>query len=259
MGAYTVAKGYLTSEQQNILRSCRAGINLAADLAHAEVFLYVKEEDPKYINIYAEARPLTEYVEQKFSLTGRKLRLTEEPLVQRAMQSEFVVSGKRESTLGSFVGIRIFPVFDSKRNCFAAVAFEKNLYDGEYEEIFLDIARQFLFGFEQRLLQEENYQRLSPSDGLLIVGHNKVIKAANNTAKHIFSVLGVPKVVGMRTNSQQINWPLVGMVLKAGIAESKEVEKNGRLLTLRVLPVLPQQDTPLAIVIINDITELKQK
>ena len=256
-----MAKSFLSKEQVNLLGACMAGANLAADIAHAHVYIYVRDEDPKYINVYGQALPLKEFVTHSASMAGRKLRLAEEPLVGRSLQSGMIVSGKRESLLGSFAKIKIFPLLDSRRRCFAVAAFEKNAENEEKgdEDIFIDTAMTLMQNFEHRFATQSNYRRLSPSDGIMIVDKDKIIIAANNTARHIFSVIGVPKPVGLRTNSKQINWPLVGMVLKAGMAESKELKKQGLLLALRVLPLTPKQDTQAAIAILTDITELKKK
>lgn len=255
-----MVKNFLTNEQINLLSSCVAGSSLAADIAHANVDIFVRDEDPKYITVYGQALPLMEFIKHSPSMTGRKLRLAEEPLVGRALQSGIPVTGRRERLLGTFARIKIFPLFDSRRNCFAAVAFEKKVSsEEEAEDIFVDTAMVFLRNFEHRFLSEQNYRRLSPSDGVMIVNKDKVIVAANNTAQHIFTVLGVPQLIGLRTNSRQINWPLVGMVLKAGIAESKELMKQGLILAMRVLPLAPKSDTEAAIVILADVTELKKK
>ena len=255
-----MAKTNLTNEQINILESCMAGANLAADIAHAHIYIYAKEEDAKFITVYGQALPLKEFVTQFVNVTGRRLRLAEEPLVARTLQSGLVVTGKREGLLGSFAQIKIFPLIDSKRRCFAVIAFEKNSVTGNInEDIFIDRSFQLMINFEPRFASENNYRRLSPSDGVMIINGDKVVEDANNTAKHILALLGVPDPVGVRTSSRQINWPLVGMVLKAGIAESKEIRKQGFLISLRVLPLVPKQDASGAIIIINDITELKQK
>ena len=93
----------------------------------------------------------------------------------------------------------------------------------------------------------------------MIVDKDKVIIAANRTARHLFKVQGLSNLVGRRTNSLQINWPLVGMVLKTGVAEGKEIDMQGLLLAMRVIPVTNRPDTAAAIVILQDITELKKK
>ena len=49
------------------------------------------------------------------------------------------------------------------------------------------------------------------------------------------------------------------MVLKTGVAEGKEIDMQGLLLAMRVIPVTNRPDTAAAIVILQDITELKKK
>ena len=156
-----MAKSFLSKEQMNLLNSCMAGANLAADIAHAHVYIYVRDEDPKYINVYGQALPLKEFVTHSANITGRKLRLAEEPLVGRTLQSGLVVTGKRESILGFFAKIKLFPLLDNKRRCFAVVAFEKNGANGEEDDdVFIDMAMTMMQNFEQRFALESNYRRL---------------------------------------------------------------------------------------------------
>ncbi|MEG1345200.1 MAG: sensor histidine kinase [Acidaminococcaceae bacterium] len=254
-----MAKKLLTNEQLNILNSCAAGAGLAADIAHAQVTIYVREEDPKYISIYGQTQPWSKFV-QTYPQTTGKVRLMEEPLVGRVLQRGVIVAGRREWALGMFAYIKIFPLFDARRNCFGAIAFESKTIGAKEENvIFIDCALKFLLKAEPKLLGTPHYQRLHASDGLLLVDTSKVIVAANDTAKHIFSVLGIVDLVGKRTNSLQINWPLIGMVLKAGVAESKEFWQQDLLLALRVLPLVAEVDTQAAVVVLSDITELRKK
>lgn len=72
-------------------------------------------------------------------------------------------------------------------------------------------------------------------------------------------MVGITTPIGLRTNSVQINWPLVGMVLKTGTAEGKEIRLRGMLLAMRVVPVGGTAEASYAIVILRDITELKKR
>ena len=250
-----------TKEQMNILRSCASGADLAADIAHAHVTIYVPDEDPKNILVYAQAQPLPKFVVHSPGMAGRIIRRVEEPLVARALQRGALVVGKREWALGVFAKTKIYPLFDSHRNCFGAVAFEISTeHEANANDIFLETAMKFLLGADQnKMKNDENYRRLTPSDGVMIVNKDMIITAANNTAHHIFLVLGVTDLVGRRTNSVQINWPLVGMVLKTGIAEGKELSTQGIKLAMRVIPLTATPDSEAAIVILADVTELRKK
>lgn len=245
----------LTIEQKKILSSIKVGADFAADVAHACVTMYICDDNPKFLYIYHQSIPRTQFLGELADKTGRELRANEEPLVLRALQRGVPLVGKRELSLGIFVDLRVYPIFDSKGKCFAVVAFDTN----EPEEIFITTALEFLKNTGQQILGNSYYGRLLPSDGLMIVNKDRVIVAVNRTARHIFKVQGLSNLVGRRTNSLQINWPLVGMVMQTGIAEGKEIDMQGLLLAMRVIPVTNRPDTASAIVILQDITELKKK
>ena len=245
----------LTVEQKNILSSMKVGADFAADVAHACVTMYVWDDNPKFLYIYHQSLPRTQFLGVLPDKTGRELRVSEEPLVQRSLQRGVPLAGKRELSLGIFVDLRVYPVHDSKGKCFAVVAFDTN----EPEDIFIATALEFLKNTGRQILGSSYYGRLLPSDGLMIVDKDKVIVAVNRTARHIFKVQGLSNLVGRRTNSLQINWPLVGMVLQTGIAEGKELDMQGLLLSMRVIPVTNRPAAASAIVILQDITELKKK
>lgn len=190
---------------------------------HACVTMYVWDDNPKFLYIYHQSLPRTQFLGVLPDKTGRELRVSEEPLVQRSLQRGVPLAGKRELSLGIFVDLRVYPVHDSKGKCFAVVAFDTN----EPEDIFIATALEFLKNTGRQILGSSYYGRLLPSDGLMIVDKDKVIVAVNRTARHIFKVQGLSNLVGRRTNSLQINWPLVGMVLQTGIAEGKELDMQG--------------------------------
>jgi two-component sensor histidine kinase len=244
-----------TAEQKNILLSMASCIELASDIAHAHIAIYVPGSKAKLLQVYSYAEPLTRFVEHRQVEAGREVRLAEEPLVAMTMQRNIVMVGMREYDLGLFAHIAVYPVCDSRNHCFAAVSFETK----EPEATFTETALQFLRNFNRANGTEKLYRRLSSIDGLMIVDDERVIRAVNNTAKHIFSILGVGQLVGKRTNSLEVNWPLVAQVLETGMAQEKDLAMQGLLLHLRVLPVLDRAHPPAVIVIIEDITELQKK
>ena len=250
-----------TKEQLNILKGCVAGAEIAADIAHAHVTIYVQDEDPKNVYVYGQAQPLKEFIEHLPALVGRSVRKVEEPLVARALQSGSIMNGKREWSLGNFAKLKIYPLFDNHRKCIGVISFEMStLHQGNTDDILMDAAVKLMRSTDQNtIVTNPNYKRLMPSDGIMVVNKDMSIIAANNTAQHIFLVLGVADLVGKRTNSVAINWPLVGMVIKTGIAESKEVSEQGLLLSIRVIPVTPIADTEQAIIVLADVTELRKK
>lgn len=243
----------LTAEQKNILQNMLPALGLASDIARAKLTVFLPDSDKKFFNIYKQIRPLTLLGEAGADMTGQRVRCLEEPLVARAMQQNIPVTGKREWKLGIFSSFRVFPLRDGFGKCFGALSFDTD----DPDEVMLRTALDFLMSVPVGSVRQ--YERLSPEDGLMVVDAQKVIIAVNNKARHIFQVLHVANVLGRRTNDLAINWPLVGMVIDTGIAESKQFFMHGRLLLMKVLPVPARPKSNCAIVILQDITELHKK
>ena len=245
----------LTAEQKNMLQTLLSGLELAADMAHARVTVYLLDEDKKFLQVVKQVQPLTQFGKAQPDLTGRKVRVVEEPLVYRALQQNMVVRGMRELELGVFNSFWVYPLKDLRGKCYGALSFDTI----DPEEVIIRETVELLFNLPKPVEKESNYKRLSSADGLMVVDKNKVIVAANNEAKHLFQVMGINELLGKRTNHLEINWPLVGMVIDTGVAERKEFAFHGLLLDVRVLPVIPKAQGGSAIVILQDITELRKR
>ena len=245
----------LTAEQKNMLQTLLSGLELAADIAHARVTVYLLDEDKKFLQVLKQVQPLTQFGKAQPDLTGRKVRVVEEPLVHRALQQNMVVRGMRELELGVFNSFWVYPLRDLRGKCYGALSFDTI----DPEEIIIRETVELLFNLPKPVEKESNYKRLSSADGLMVVDKNKVIVAANNEAKHLFQVMGINELLGKRTNHLEINWPLVGMVIDTGVAERKEFIFHCLLLDVRVLPVVPKAQGGSAIVILQDITELRKR
>lgn len=245
----------LTAEQKNSLQAMQAVLGLVADLAHSQVTIYLPGDDKKFLSVYRQEQPMTQMNCTRPDLTGRRVRAVEEPLVARALQNNMALTGKKEWSLGVFNVLKVYPLLDGRGHCYAAVSFETATLD----EIILAQAMELLCHAQQLAADNPHYQRMLPSDGIMVVAPNKTIIAANNRARHLFDMMDIPQVVGCRTNDVAINWPLVGMVMDTGTAESKEFTMHSLLLSIRVLPVVPRPKGGCAIVILQDITELRKK
>lgn len=245
----------LTAEQRNSLQTMQPALGLAADVAHATVTIYLPSEDNKFLHIYKQEQAMTQVGTVRPDMTGRRVRSVEEPLVYRALTKNMPVNGKREWSLGMFNSLKVYPLRDSRGRSYGAISFESAAQD----DIIIAQSLELLCNMQPQLADNPHYQRLLPSDGIMVVDPNKMIIAANNRARHMFDVMDISNVVGCRTNDVAINWPLVGMVMETGTAESKEFTMHGLLLSIRVLPVIPRPRGGCAIVILQDITELRKK
>lgn len=85
------------------------------------------------------------------------------------------VNGKREWALGMFNSLKVFPLRDSRGHCYGAVSFESAAPD----DIIIAQSLELLCNLRQDVSNNSNYQRLRPSDGIMVVDANRVIVAAN--------------------------------------------------------------------------------
>ena len=251
-----------TKEQLHILRKCEVGADLASDVAHARVTIYLPGKDAKTLYIYAQSKPSTQFITNMANMTGREVRRVEEPLVDKCLSNGVMVNGKREWGLGEFANTELYPLFDNRHQVFGVVGFAGG--SGREDEIsgrvFVNSAMEFLLGLDPAKIQgNANYKRLSSNDGVMIIDRDLRILAANNTVKHIFSIFGITDIVGKRVNGPKLNWPLIGMTLQTGIAESKEMTEQGLRLLLRVIPVTNVSHGDLAIAVLTDVTALREK
>ena len=70
----------LTVEQKNILSSMKVGSAFAADVAHACITMYVWDDNPKFLYIYHQELPRTQFLGELPDKTGRELLGNQEPL-----------------------------------------------------------------------------------------------------------------------------------------------------------------------------------
>ncbi|MBQ8417183.1 MAG: histidine kinase N-terminal domain-containing protein [Phascolarctobacterium sp.] len=245
----------LTAEQKNTLQTMLSGLELAADIAHARVTVYLLDSDKRFLQVLKQVQPLTQLGKAQPDLTGRKVRVVEEPLVHRTLQNNIPLRGMRELELGVFNSFWVYPLRDVRGKCYGALSFDTL----DPDEVIIRETVELLLNLTKPVDKDSNYKRLTAADGLLVVNVDKVITAANNEAKHLFQVMGIGDLLGKRTNHLEINWPLVGMVIDTGVAGGKEFTSHGMLLALRVLPVVPKAKAGSAIVILQDITELRKK
>lgn len=245
----------LTAEQKNILQIKLPVLGLVADIAHAMVRIYLPAEDKRWLTIYRQEMPKTHFDAKQVDMSGRVVRAVEEPMVSRCIMRNMPVMGRREWELGSFYSFIVYPLTDIRGKCFGAVSFLTNTPD----ETIIQKAMELLNNVQGAEAANEQYKRLHPADGIMIVDDKKKVVAANAQAHHIFQTMGVPDLIGRHTNHMAINWPLVGMVMDTGVAESKEFWMRGLLLSIRILPIVPRPKGGYAIVILQDVTEIRKK
>ncbi|MBQ8698279.1 MAG: ATP-binding protein, partial [Schwartzia sp.] len=111
----------------------------------------------------------------------------------------------------------------------------------------------------RRSLDREMYRAISPRDGILIADAYERIIYANAAAQHIFRVLGVGSLLGMRLHAPELKRHITRETVKSERPTEKEIEAGGLVLLRRDLPILAGGRLLRRVVVVEDVTALRQK
>ncbi len=249
----------LTSSQVSVLEEMCSVLELASDLAHAQITMYARARNENSIVIIAQVKPHTSFVQHKTNLLGTTVYAAEEPLLWRTLADGKAISGQREWALGMLMKMQTYPVCDAEGNVIAAVSFESSLEEAKTEghELLVSTAHQLLCS--RLTVSSTLYRSLSASDGVMVVdGEGKIIYA-NSTADSIYKVLGVAQITGRWVYERQVNLRMVQKAMAAGEACEVEIAAGSMILSQRIIPIQLNGATNRMIVILTDCTELKKK
>ena len=235
-------------------------LQLASDLAHAQVTIYTKAQQESSLMILAQARPNTTCIKGKRSLIGSTVQATEEPLVWRTMSTGISIAGQREWALGLVADMQTFPLFDSDGLVMAVASFETGGIETIIgQNILMETANMLLANSSTDRRSSSIYRRLSARDGIIIVDEQGEIVVANAAANSIYNILGIGRMVGRRIYDRQINLRLAQRAAAAHMAAEEEIEQGQMVLVQRAIPIIINEVTVRTIVITTDVTERKQK
>lgn len=250
----------LLSGQIAVLERMCSLLELASDLAHAQITMYVKARASDSLVIIAQVKPHTSFVQHKTNLLGTTMYAAEEPLLWRTLMDGKAISGQREWALGMLIKMQTYPIVDSSGNVIAAISFESSLEEAKAEghELLIDTAHELVTS-SNLTSSTTLYRSLSASDGVMIVDGEGKIMYANSTIDSIYKVLGVPKIAGRRVYERQVNLRMVQKAMALGEACEIEIAVGSMILSQRIIPIRQDGVTSRMIVILTDCTELKKK
>ena len=252
----------LTAMQQELLKRMLVVFPFLADLAHARVRLYLLRRDGKSFVIAEEDWPHTVYLTpdaMEEEVVGSVVRTMEEPLLCRAMQTGKFSQGKREWNYGSMIDMMAEPVFDGTA-LLGIVCFETTSENRSIEGYrrLIDAARLLLKNARKQL-NPAMYQPLSASDGIVITDQFNRITFATTAATRIFRVLGVQNLVGGHLFDRKITQHIKKETQVTSRPWEREIEIGTLVLLDRNLPIMEGGRMLGRIVIVSDLTELREK
>ncbi len=236
----------LTAMQAELLKRIRRCFPLLADLSRTCVALYVPGRDTEEILLTVQEMPHTVYVPQGED-DGQGLELS---LVQQALRT-----GRESRGEWGYA----FPVLDSER-CIAVVLLrtrEKHL-ETDYRGKLLSLAA-ILLQQARKQLEKEQYRHISAGDGVIVADRNDRILAANPAALRIYHGLGVDSLTGRYVFDRQLLRYIRQETVDPERPWEKEVSIGSLQLLMRDIPLTEGGTLRCRIMILSDVTELRQK
>lgn len=249
----------LTAMQQELLKRTLVVFPFLADLAHARVRMYLLRRDKKSFVIAAEAWPHTVYLTPEPPCIGAVVPAMEEPLICRVLQTGRFSQGKREQNYGSMIDMMAQPLLDGAAPI-GIVTFETTHENRSIEGYsrLLDAARMLLKNARKHL-EPAMYQPLSSSDGIVITDQFNRITFATTAATRVFRVLGVSNLVGGHLFDRKITQHIRKETQVTARPWEREIEIGTLVLLDRNIPIMEGGRLLCRIVIISDLTELREK
>lgn len=259
---YDICKKYtkLNDLQIEQLENISAVFELASDIAHAQLTLYLKVYRMSALVVALHAKPSTSYIVHRPLEIGSIISSHEEPLVYKSIISGQSIYGKREWMLGMFMDMLTYPIYDSDSRLIGVLCYEVHndkALDPQ-QKILIDTAQIYLASLKN-LPSGRLYRRLSPRDGIVIIDDTLKIMQANASANSIFYVLGGGHIVGKKIYDLRLNLKIVHKAVAFARALEAEYNAGTMILSQRAIPIIMNNKMQRVILILSDITEVKQK
>ncbi len=250
----------ISGRQAELLKNIGEGLPFIADLAQAQASLYAPTRDGGQFLVLAQARSHTMVQPLRLAPVGAFVAASSEPLVAKTLLTGQPLVGLRSGTDSpDSLEMHTYGIHDGM-DAIAVVSLE--VPTGQLQErgnaCLVDTARMILQN-SRSALDLKAYRALSPRDGVLIADAYERIIYANAAAQHIFRVLGVGSLLGVRLDAPELSRHITRETVKPDRPTEKEIEAGGLVLLRRDLPILEGGRLLRRVVVVEDVTALRQK
>lgn len=253
------AKTNLNAVQINLLQRLHKILPFIADLVMANISLYVYTKDESNFLTIEYIKPHTAYTPFYYNKIGRICAAQEEPLIRDTLKNGQGMQGRREWNLGQFLAMRTEVIRDAS-GIIAAVSFETPPSVAQTEGYaHLYLAACSLLSYGHKNFDVHMFRPLTASDGIIIADKNNRIVFASTAAVRIYNLLGVINLLGCHIFDHQLSRRFIRETVRSDRPYEKELATDSITIVRRDLPIQIGGNLLARIVIISDITELKQK
>ncbi|WIW71508.1 histidine kinase N-terminal domain-containing protein [Anaerosinus gibii] len=251
----------LSVVQMDILDKLHSVYPIVADIAHAQLTVYVKSSEVKNLLVISQIKPNTNFSQYRANnKLESQVRIAEEPLVWHTLSTGETLQGKREWAWGLMMDMYTYPIYDYYGKIIACVSFETNWKDLKIKgyNYLLETAYAIISNASFPI-DYELYRSLSASDGIVITDKHSKITFANTAARSIYKVLGVGEMVGHHMFDREITMHIKKETTLVQRPHEKELEIGNLVLIQRSIPIYENQRLFRTVIIVSDVTELKKK
>jgi two-component sensor histidine kinase len=257
----------LSVEESEYLRSLCSSWQVLADLSFSDLLLYVRRENGDEFQIVAQLRPLTSQTLYPTDMVGTRVTQPEQPIVERAFR-EGRVWRQDDPVLLDGIPIQMDAVPVRRDGKVIAVVTKEgspatSRRPGRLEQIYLeaagslsDMIAEGLFPFFP--LPEGDWPRVG--EGLLVLGEEGVIRWASPNAISSLHRLGVSaNILGRDLDGLGVGETPVGGAMREQRVFDGELVRGDTFVRFRVVPLIEGGASVGAVVLVRDITEVRQK
>lgn len=251
--------------QQRWIVNLERHLPFLADIIPADLLIHVPTPDHRLLTV-AEAKPSVRESFYQRSQVGQFLEPEAAGAVTKALESGEITTGATGKVVnGQPMSQVVYPLRLHREACGVLVV-ERNLYEElKHPEEKRLLYRTAIGRAVQTLLAKSRISELGlpgllPGDALLLVNDSGVIALASYAASNLARHLGLPELLeGLRWDETFLPNREKRLIAHNGVYEELELLTPSSALSVRRLPLEPADEVVAAILVLRDITELKEK
>ncbi len=265
------------TEDLALLHRITEGLDLLADVSHADLLLYVRSDDCALV--VAQAKPTSVPPLYPESFVGHSLSRESAPTIHRALFAGHMAHGvKGQLIRGAPTMLDTHPIYNSRGDLIAILSVEMNLLEFERRRkknsIFREtIARLYTEVLTGRVEGADQLARLSEHYATLIIDSSARILYMSSLAEQLYRKLGyTTSLLNRRLSELDTTEHICFKAMERARCLEQRIEEHNFIWLKRAIPLPPipsrtfirrllgKQHRPgSAIILIEDITEEQRK
>lgn len=237
-----------------------------ADLAKADVFIDCPTRDPNEAIVVAEAKPFNTPSMYKKSVVGQLALRNNEPAALRTLELGFVTTNLKAITQeNANVTQKVAPIKNSEERTIGVLILEQDITEhinnNKHMKMLTETTEQLTETIVSLTnINNEDNITYHLNDAIMIFDSNGIAVFSNPVADSLYKKLGYKdKLIGMDFENLVLDGRVFSSLIENGSSIASEVTVGKLCLQIKYILTKPKNDRIKMLVIIRDITEVKEK